>query len=240
MAKIIAVCGSPHSGKTTFGLKLTQEIYYIQKKSVVFVSVDLQVPIMGFVFPHHKAIDLYSMGKALDKTDIYREDVLKQIVTVKSMKDFGFLGYKAGENQYSYPRPTEDKVLELFRCLSEIAEYVVIDCVSNNEDLISTIARREADIVVQTITPDIKCLTYIASNKDVFAGCADKMVFVINTVDNDLFLPYEEVKNHFKKVQYILPYSHPLKQQAITGTLAEKLADRKYREVVSKFVRAVI
>jgi len=164
MSKFIAVCGSPESGKTTLALKLAQELYYSMKTSVLFLSVDLNVPVMGYVFPHCKESDLYSIGKTLDKTDIYREDVMKQIVTVKTMMNFGYLGFKAGENKYSYPRPTEDKVLELFRCMSEIADYVVIDCVSDNEDFISTLAKREADVVIQTITPDLKCMTYFASN----------------------------------------------------------------------------
>lgn len=239
MSKLIAVCGSPTSGKTTLGLKLAQEIYYSKKTSVLFVSVDLNVPIMGYVFPHCKASDLYSIGKTLDKTDIYREDVMKQIVTVKTMMNFGFLGFKAGENKYTYPRPTEDKVLDLFRCMNEIAEYVVVDCVSDTEDFISMIARREADVVVKAITPDLKCMTYFSSNNDAYLGCADKTVTVLNTLEKDLFLPFDEVKNHFKKVPFILPYSIAIKQQTITGTLSERLADRKYREVISNLAKAV-
>ena len=239
MSKLIAVCGSPESGKTTLALKLAQELYYTKKTSVLFFSVDLNVPVMGYIFPHCKESDLYSIGKTLDKTDIYREDVMKQIVTVKTMMNFGFLGFKAGENKYSYPRPTEDKVLELFRCMSEIADYVVIDCVSDNEDFMSMLAKREADVVIQTITPDLKCMTYFASNNDAYLGCSDKMVIVMNTKEKDLFLPFDEVKNHFKKVQFVLPYSLALKQQTITGTLSERLADRKYREVISNLAKAV-
>ena len=239
MSKLIAVCGSPESGKTTLALKLAQELYYSMKTSVLFLSVDLNVPIMGYVFPHCKESDLYSIGKTLDKTDIYREDVMKQIVTVKTMMNFGYLGFKAGENKYSYPRPTEDKVLELFRCMSEIAEYVVIDCVSDNEDFISILAKREADVVIQAITPDLKCMTYFASNGDAYLGCADQTTIVMNTTEKDLYLPFDEVKNHFKKVQFVLPYSLALKQQTITGTLSERLADRKYREVISKLAKAV-
>ena len=198
MSKLIAVCGSPESGKTTLGLKLAQELYFTKKTSVLFLSVDLNVPIMGYIFPHCKASDLYSIGKTLDKTDIYREDVMKQIVTVKTMMNFGFLGFKAGENKYTYPRPTEDKVL------------------------------------------DLKCMTYYGSNGTAFLGCADKAQYVMNIMDNDLFLPIEEVKSHFKKIEYVLPYSHALKQQTITGTLSERLTDRKYREVISNLARAVI
>ena len=35
MSKLIAVCGSPESGKTTLGLKLAQEIYFTKKTSLV-------------------------------------------------------------------------------------------------------------------------------------------------------------------------------------------------------------
>lgn len=240
MGKFIAVCGSPESGKTTFGLKFAQELYLAKKTSVLFLSVDLNVPIMGYVFPHYKSSDLFSVGKALDKTDIYREDVMKQIVTVKSMVNFGFLGFKAGENRYTYPRPTEDKVLELFRCMREIADYVVVDCVSDGEDFFSVLAKREAELVIQTVTPNLKCMTYFSSNGDAYLGCADKTVIVMNTTENDLYLPFDEVKSHFKNVRFTLPYSVALKQQTITGTLSEKLSDKKYREVISNLVRAVV
>ena len=240
MSKLIAVCGSPESGKTTLGLKLAQEIYFTKKTSVLFMSADLNVPVMGYLFPHCKASDLYSIGKTLDKTDIYREDVMKQIVTVKTMMNFGYLGFKAGENKYSYPRPTEDKVLDLFRCMSEIAEYVVIDCTSDSDDLISSLAIREADNVILAVTPDLKCMTYYGSNGDAFLGCANKAEYVMNIMDKDLFLPIDEVKTHFKKIQFVLPYSVALKQQTITGTLSERLADRKYREVISQLAKAVI
>ncbi len=240
MSKIIAICGSPESGKTTFGIKLAQEIYLLKKTSVLFFSVDLNVPIMGYVFPHYKSSDLFSVGAALDKTDIYREDVMKQIVTVKSMANLGFLGFKAGENKYTYPRPTEDKILDLFRSMSEIADYIIIDCVSNNDDLISALAIREANNVVKIITPDIKCMTYFLAYNGEYLSYVDKTLIVMNTIDNDIYLPLKEVKSHFKNVPFTLPYSVTLKKQTITGTLSEKISDIKYREVVSGIARAVI
>ena len=239
MSKLIAVCGSPGSGKTSVALKLAQELYHTSHQPVLFFSVDLRVPIMGYVFPHSKAGDLHSVGKTMDKTDIYREDVMKQIVTVKSMVNFGYLGYKSGENLYTYPRVTEDKVTELFRCLRELAAYVVVDCVSDGEDLLSAMAKREADTVIQTVNPDLKCMTYFASNADMYIGCADKTIPVMNITERDVYPPINEVKNHFKSVQMVLPYSIAMKQQAITGTLYERLTDRKYREALSALVKVV-
>ena len=113
MAKLIALTGSPDSGKTVNGIKLAQEIYEMTKRRVIFLCPDLTVPVMGYLFPHNRDDDLQSLGMALDHTDIYKEDVLRRIVTVKTMSDFGYLGFKAGENKYTYPRPTEDKILRL-------------------------------------------------------------------------------------------------------------------------------
>lgn len=240
MSKMIAVCGSPGSGKTTTALKVAQEIYYGKNGSVIFLSPDLNVPCMAYLFPHCKESELYSIGTALDKTDIYREDVMKQIVTVKTMRNFGFLGFKNGENRYSYPHPTEDKVLDLFRITREIADFVVVDCMSDPDDLISNMARADAETAVQVITPDLKCLAYYASQADQFTGIAERCIKVMNIQEKDLYLPTEEVKSHFKNVNIVLPYSHALKQQAITGTLSERIGDQKYRSAVSAVVKAVI
>lgn len=54
MGKMIAVCGAPGSGKTTAALKIAEEIYYAKKGSVIFLSPDLNVPCLAFVFPNCK------------------------------------------------------------------------------------------------------------------------------------------------------------------------------------------
>ena len=50
----------------------------------------------------------------------------------------------------------------------------------------------------------------------------------------------ENQKNHFKGVDFTLPYSKALKQQTITGTLSERLPDAKYRSVAAGIAKAVI
>ena len=86
MSKMIAVCGAPNSGKTVTSLKLAQEIYNLQNTSVLFLSPDLNVPSMAYLFPNGKDGELYSIGVTLDKTDIYKEDVIKQTVNIKTMR----------------------------------------------------------------------------------------------------------------------------------------------------------
>ena len=94
MSKMIAVCGAPGSGKTTAALKIAEEIYYAKKGSVIFLSPDLNVPCLAYIFPNCKEAELYSVGVALDRTDIYCEDVLRQMNHVKQWRTSGFSATK--------------------------------------------------------------------------------------------------------------------------------------------------
>lgn len=120
MAKIISVIGSPGSGKTTVALKLAQELYCSTSNgAVIYLSPSLKVPALGVLFPNYKPDSVFSLGAMFDKTDIFEEDVLNHLVTVKAMNNFGCLGYMTGENKYTYAQLTEDKVSSFLMCLTE-------------------------------------------------------------------------------------------------------------------------
>lgn len=239
MSKLIVICGSPGSGKTSTGLKLAQGLNALKNESVLFVSLDIVTPTIEYLFPHSNSNGFHSLGEIMNRTNIYREDVMRQIITDNRISNLGYLGFLLGENQYTYPTPTEDKIIELFHCLREITEYIVIDCVSDNTDLLSKLAKQEADCVVHIISPDLKGMTYFATNRDVFTRNTDKTVTVINTTERDLYLPIQEIQNHFQSMPFVLPYCYDLKKQMITGTLSEKITDRKYREGMSRLIKAV-
>lgn len=241
MSKIIAVCGGPNSGKTTAALKIAQEIYW-QKKgtSVLFLSPDLETPSLGYLFPNCKDVDLHSVGAALDKTDIFKEDLMRQFVNTRTMLNFAFLGFKLGENKYSYPQFTDDKVGQFFAAMRDTADYIVIDCTCSEEDLISRIAKRDCDVAVQIFNPDIRSMVYYASCVNQFVTVEGKKLKVMNIMDNDLYLPIDETKTHFGDMDFVLPYSRPLKQQMITGALSEKLHDGDYCKVVESIAKALI
>ena len=100
MAKLIAVCGAPASGKTTFSLKLAMEINSLEpdkEGGTVFLSPDLVVPSMSLIYPRCKKEELYSLGPVIDRTDIYRDDLLKSMNGVKTLSNFGMLGFVCGE-----------------------------------------------------------------------------------------------------------------------------------------------
>ena len=147
---------------------------------------------------------------------------------------------KVGENKYSYAKPTEDKIREFFVACGEIAPVVFVDCASNFDDIVSEVAMREANINIQIICPDLRCMGYYSAYEEKYKSVGDKCIKVINLMDNDIFLPIEEVKTHFKGVDFLLPYSRTLKQQAITGSLSERINDAKYKSVCQNVARKVL
>lgn len=235
MSKIIAVNGPPSSGKSTVALKLAQEVYALTHKSILYFSPDLMVPCMGILFPSSKQAKLHSVGKALDRTEIYAEDVMMVTVTTKFMENFGYLGYKTGEDQYTYPTPTEDKIDELFKAMKSIADYVFIDCDRNPDEMISVLARSTAEHIIQVINPDLRSMSYYGSKL-----VPEGTIKVMNVLDKDLYLPITETAGHYHGVDFKIPYSRAVKQQGLTGTLPQFVKDPSYRNAMAGLAKAVI
>lgn len=239
MSEIISVTGPECSGKTVLSIKLAQEIYEKKKskKKVIVLSPDTKVPIMGYIFPNRKNNELFSLSDILNRTDIYREDVLRNTVTVKNMMNFGYIGFKMGENKFSFPKPTRNKVLELLARLREIADYVIVDTASGS--MLSDIAVSESDAVVQIIKPDFKCMVYYASNAEKFSN-TENTVKVMNITDSQMYLPKEEVARHFNNVKFTFPFSFEINKQAYTGGLQETVKDLKYKKVLDQLAKEVM
>ena len=63
--KIIAVWGSPNSGKTTFATKLATAIYDSYQATVIVLYTDLETPVLPVLFPNSKPEDIGSVKNSL-------------------------------------------------------------------------------------------------------------------------------------------------------------------------------
>ena len=90
-------------------------------------------PMIPVLFPFDKPEDLGSVGYPLSRTEVEQSDIINNLVTVKEMQNFGFLGYRTGENRYTYPKFGKAKAEDLLNALCKLADYVIVDCTSDLE-----------------------------------------------------------------------------------------------------------
>ena len=62
--------------------------------------------------------------------DRHNNVIFSNTMFIKDRSDLGYLGYTAGENKFSYPALTEDKIRAFEEQLRLIADFVIVDCVS--------------------------------------------------------------------------------------------------------------
>lgn len=241
MPKLIAFYGSPGSGKTSVALKTAMETYMQTKDEVIaFLSPDMTVPSIALLFPNYAPDEVVSLSEIFDNTAITNELLLKNAVTAKNMKDFFALGFKAGENRYSFPTPTPEKINALFSALSETAGYIFVDCTNEKDDEISKKAFAVADIAVRIITPDLKGMAWYESNKNTDRTEGANLFNVVNVPEKELYLPTEEVCTKLHTIAALLPYSKSLKQQMLDGRMYERLNDKAYTKKIQSLVSKIM
>lgn len=242
MAKVIAFYGSPGSGKTSIALKSAIELYCSTKDMrIAFLSPDFNVPSVGLIFPNYSPDDIHSLSKIIDNTDITEETLLEHTVSIKSMKDFGFFGFKAGEGEFSFPTLNEEKISALFNALSDYAEYVFVDCSNDSKDLISKRALASADVTVRVISPDPKGMAWFSANKNTHGRIEGKDIFnIVCVTDNELYMPTEDVCPKFDSILAVMPHSRNLKQQMLDGRMYDRLKDKAYNKKIKTIISKII
>ena len=235
MSKLVAVWGAPGSGKTTFAVKLAAAVYDRYNTTVLVLCCDDTTPVLPLLFPNRKSDQLYSVGTVMEQTEITQQEVIQSIVTVKDRMNLGYLGYKDGENKYTYSSYSEEKARRLLEVLKSLADFVIVDCTSGLDNVLSSAAVKEADEVIRLASPTLKSIVFFASQLPLYADPVyrpDSHIIGLNCTQADCYMPVEEAKAHFQSVSFTLPYCREIRQQSLDGQLSKPVRDKKY---TSKF-----
>lgn len=240
MTSIISVWGSPGSGKTTVATKLALRCLANHKR-VALICCDSQAPALPVLFPNWKPDDLFSIGAALAQEEIVDDSIYSNCVTLKKYPNLIVMGYKDAENKFSYPRLTSYKVVEFIHVLSEITDYIIFDCCSDLEDILSDTAIQNSHVVIRLHTPDLKSVSWSTSQLAMYGTSQykiDNHVVCLNNVTSDIYSPTEDIKSFLKVKTFELPYSRVLKMQMATGSLfvgqSQKLFDKYFNILISE------
>ena len=243
MAKTIAVWGSPHSGKTTFATKLACAIYEEYQSTVIVLYSDMVTPTLPVIFPNEKFDDMTSVGKILSEVEITKESVVKQIMTVKNKVNLGFLGFRDGENKFTYPRFDEDKVNAMFAAIGELCDYLIVDCTSSLSNPISSAAVKTAGQVIRLASTDLSSVSFFSSQLRLYADLAyrlNEQIAGLNIPDSDLFMPIEDAKKRIPDVRFTIPYCREVKKQMLDGKLYAEISDKKFNEKLRAIAEKVV
>ena len=246
MGKLIAVWGSPGSGKTTFSVKLAEALYNRSrgKSAVIVVFADIVTPTIPIIFPNFRSDDVFSVGDILSKPDFFADDVVSKMVMTKDRMNLGYLGYKDNENHYSFPEYTEKKAKCFYDVLVGIADYVIVDCMSLPDyNFLTSVALKNADQVIRLSTPDLNCLSFQMSQLKTLASCGylrENDIAVMNIPREEFNFAAADARMHLGNIAYTVPYCRVLIEQYMEGTLYEPMKDKKFMQIIKAIAESVV
>lgn len=240
---VLAVWGSPSSGKTVVSVKLAEYLAR-KKRNVLLIFADMTAPPLPCVCTAADLEGERSLGSILAAAHVTENLIKKNCMFYKKNDYLSMIGMLKGENVFTYPPYEESQAAELISQAREIAPFVIIDCTSTiASDILSAVALMEADTVLRLVNCDLKSISYLSSQLPLLRDSkwdADKQLKVASNVKQ------QEASSHIEQilgsVAFQIPHSSEVETQYLEGEMFGELClkeSRAFRKEIEKIGKEV-
>lgn len=241
MGKILTIYGSSNTGKSTFAIKLANELS--KENSVICIFTDNVSPTLSSYLSNLESED-NSLGKILSSQIISQDEILKQSVTVKNNKNLCFIGYGKGEHFKSYSEYTTQRANDVLLNLSSLADYVILDIPSHFiYDEFSKCALKMADKKIKLLGTGLKDISYeksIDSYLSISAFNVNDSIKILSKVCDDT--PFSILENHYGKTDLDLPFCNEIDLQIKENEILEQLSSelgKEYIDAIKELIKSI-
>jgi len=235
---VLAVWGSPGSGKTTVAVKIAKYLAG-KKRNVALLLCDMTAPMLPCICPASELECERSLGSVLAAAHVSENLVKHNCVTHKRLSYLTMLGMLKGENEYTYPPYAETQARELIECLRGISPFVVIDCGSYiANDILSAVSLMESDAVLRLANCDLKSVSYLSSQLPLLRDSkwdSDKQYKTASNLRPNQ--AGEQIGQVLGSVAFQLPHSPELESQYLAWSLLADLSmkdSRAFRKEIER------
>ena len=245
MAKIISVYGPPNSGKTTVATSLS-EVLAGKSYNVCIVCCDYSVPTIPVLLPQSvNRVDaptskIRSIGKILNTVDFSESDILSQFVYTNKYRNIVLIGYAYGENLESYPIPTEYDVYDFIKKLSNMVDFIIVDCGNDITTPLSKVFIEHSDSVIKIVGSTYKDIVYYASNEKLIpegqVKKSDHILVAPNIYKQDNL---EYLRGFYGNINYEIKHEDNIEKMMSYGEYFIKDFPSKYLDNIKKLAEEV-
>ncbi len=229
-ASVIAVWGSPGSGKSTFSAILARYLTRDKSKAII-ISPDITVPMLPVWFPNENIENKISLGHILTSHEINNSIIAERVKLLKSYPYIGVLGCTSGDMPLSYPDVSYDKIVQTIEVTAGMVDHVIIDCTSRATDLFTPASIEVADVVVGIYSADLRGISYRKSSSPLMNSAKFKpnehLIFAGSARP---YYAIDEMEHIFGHLDGILPWSKEIDRASTEGVIfgAGKYCTEKY------------
>lgn len=240
---VLAVWGSPSSGKTVVSVKLAEHLAK-KKRNVILILADMVTPPLPYLCAPSDIEQERSLGSILAASHVTENLIKKNCMFYRKNDYLSMVGMLNGENVFTYPPYEKEQAAELLQLAAQIAPYVIVDCTSNiASDILSAVALMEADTVLRLAGCDLKSISYLSSQLPLLSDHkwdADKQLKAVSNIRQ------QEASSHMEQilgsVSFQIPHSSEVEAQFLEGELLGELGlkeSRAFRREIEKISREV-